>query len=460
MLVMGGGGEPTGANTIFDGSLKTISDRVKGSDWKYQMSFNGGHSGTEEILKSHFPAPESPPTKFTEDAFNNLIQNYKAKILMGQLKPGSQLMIIIDSHGAMKIKGEDTHKIALSGKSGTDDLLNLTGASLVSLDNLQSLAKLASESGVKLAVVDLSCHSGNTQALKAIAPNACIITSTSGQHFGYTGPQSFSENFLKGLKKGETLESIFLKARASSTTADYPMISTEENEKIMAQVYAGITPYLYYYKPKEDKLSDYIMSSSEDCITCTREQQFDKLISEISKLQANAVGRSGAYDGEKLKKLLAQYKSQQDALIIAIKNLKPNIPNKKEFFTTPVTYRGKKLDPIELEYSWQDIIKMNVDSAIDKFIIRAAKSTKPLDKAESLAIADTYKKIKIKKQEIINQYPALNTYNAEAEKVLKKVQNNRLVVESIAIEEKKFYDELYRHHQSLNTNEPCRRFVY
>ncbi len=54
LYILGGGGEPVGDETIFDSSLKDLSNFVKSSDWKTTISFNGGHSKTEKIIKNNF----------------------------------------------------------------------------------------------------------------------------------------------------------------------------------------------------------------------------------------------------------------------------------------------------------------------------------------------------------------------------------------------------------------------
>ena len=252
LLLIGGGGEPNTETTIFDSGLFNFGKNLKKSKWNYNVSFNGGHPITEKILKNQYSTRKSPVTDFTSDNYTKLLESYKNNILNGTIKSGDQLMIIIYTHGAKGSDGQLTHSIAATGSS-LADLNTLSGANLVSLDKLEEIVKLTNERGIYLGIADLTCHSGATLALKKNAPNTCIITSTSPDHLGYTGPDSFSDIFLKYLSRGQSLESIFLKARATSKDSSFPMISTDENNTIVSDIYKGISPYLFFNDFESDK---------------------------------------------------------------------------------------------------------------------------------------------------------------------------------------------------------------
>lgn len=468
MLILGGGGEPTGASTIFDSTMKILGTNLKSTNWKYQASFNGGHAETEQMLATSYAAPEAPTTNFTTDNYNKMIADYKAKILMGQIKPGDQLMIIMNTHGAAKSKNEKTHLVAASGGTGATDLNSLTGTKLVSMDALEELVKLSNERGINLGLVDLSCHSGNTQALKANAPNTCIITATGPKHYGFAGESAFSGTFMKNLKKGVTLEGAFLKARTESRDASFPMISTDENAQIVAEVYSSITPYLYFYEPEADKLTDYIIATSKDCINCKRDSQFAALISTIERLQQASTGTRNGFNGEELKKLLVEYKAQQDQMIRAQKALGIDVLSKKENFSASIAMsdivKGKKVNKVltfeRKNMSWNEIIDMDPDDTIRTFEGYRDRSKSATNKADNQVVIDGWKKIKAKKEEILSQYPKLKNLQIESKNIVKQIGANRDIAEKIAMQEKKLYDELYRQKQSLNTNDPCRKIVF
>lgn len=470
MLIMGGGGEPQGSKTIFDQSMGILGDKLKQSgNWKYEASFNGGHSETEAIMSSRFPAPQTPRTNFTSDSYKKMIEAYKARILLGEIREGDQLVIMVNTHGAENKPSEfglenkvKTHKIAVTGgnATGPTNLNNLAGSELVSMDDLEELVKLTNAKGIKLGLIDLSCHSGHTMALKKNAPNTCVITATGPNHFGFAGGNSFGDNFMKHFKKGSTLESAFLNARAASDDAGFPMISTDESEAIFAEVYASISPYLYYYRPNEDKLTDYLLQNSKDCITCVREQQFQSLIRKIEQLKALGQGQNRGFNADELKRLLVEYKRQQDAMIEASRKVGYHTAAKEETFSTPVIQDGKKIRDFNLVYKWSDLISnTDPDKTIEvvRKYLREAKT--PRDKAENQAALDTWIKIKARRDELVRQYPNLKEAEELSKQLIRNIQDNRQTAEKIALQERKFYDELYRQKQSLNVDDPCRKIV-
>lgn len=460
MIVLGGGGEPQGNTTIFDSTMKTLGKNLQSTDWKYQISFNGGHADTEQIMSSHYPNPVAPITNFTADKYAQMISEYKARILMGDIGPDDQIMIIMNSHGASKGRiNMKTHQVSATGGAARD-LNNLSGSKLVSMDDLEELVKLTNEKGIKLGIVDLSCHSGNTLALKKDAPNTCIITATGPNHYGYAGDVAFSGQFMKNLKKGTTLEMAFLNARAETRDASFPMISTDEGEAIAAEVYAKITPYLYYYDPKADKLTDYLLNNSSDCIVCTRDHQFQALFDQINKLQAASGGRRQGFNGEELKKLILDYKKEQDEILKAANALGYPMLNKTETFSAPVVVKGKTVRNWNLSFTWKELLNLEPDKTIAHITKSQALSKTAAEKAEDQAVLKAWNDVKKKQQEILVQYPDLKNAQEKAKKLVQQIGNNRSTAEKIALQEKKFYDELYRQKQSLNGNDPCRKIVF
>ena len=48
------------------------------------------------------------------------------------------------------------------------------------------------------------------------APNTCIVSASSPNHYGFVGPGAFISLFLRDLKPGLSLKDAFLKARRES----------------------------------------------------------------------------------------------------------------------------------------------------------------------------------------------------------------------------------------------------
>ena len=273
LVLIGGGGEPKGDKTVFDSDMKNFGKNMENLKWNKEILFNGGHKKTEEIIETFHSKDKSPAKNFTSENYKKMIENYKLKIQNNEIKSGDQLMIFNSSHGAARETGDLSHQIATSGGAYTN-LENLAGSTKVSLDDLQEIIQLTNKKGIQLGIVDLSCHSGTTLALKEKAPNTCIISATGPNHLAYGGGDSFADLFYKGLKPGLSLEEVFLKARLGTRDYSYPMISTNIDDNNFKKIYASITPYLYFSDSNSDKLIPYLISNSTDPLLCEREKNF------------------------------------------------------------------------------------------------------------------------------------------------------------------------------------------
>lgn len=457
MLVIGGGGEPAGSSTNFDRRIGQLGLNLQETKWNYEISFNGGHSTTEQILRTNYPSPAAPITDFTVEEYNRLLKDYKNKILSGKIKAGDQLMVLTSSHGSANTKGTLTHSIAAKGGPITD-YNSLKGSAIVNLDHLAEIVKLTNERGIKLAIVDLSCHSGNTQALKKNNPNACIITSTGPIHYGFSGQSAFTEKFIQNLKAGTNLEEAFLKGRIQSSDPAYPMISTEANDQIVQEVYESITPYLYYYNPKTDKMTDYIVETANSDLMCKRENDFKKLISQIEKLQSVFNSKSNSFNPNALKDLLVNYKQSQDQVLKASMAMGAENLSKKEVFTLPAN--RKPLTGFKLEYTWKELLELDVDKRIADYEKFKQFSSSPIAKADNQAAIDFLKTVNAKKQSIITQYPKLKNFKESVKSLVTGMNNTRKIADQVALQERQLYEELYRRKQNNSSNNPCRNFVF
>lgn len=497
MLLIGGGGEPKGESTIFDSGMKKLGTNLKSANWNYQVSFNGGHAATEEILANHFPKSSPTASAFTNTNYDKMIKDYIEKINNNEIKSGDQLMIIINTHGSSASEGQLTHKVAAAGApiQNADDL---SGGSLVSLDEMQKIVKLTEQKGIKLAIVDLSCHSGKTlelkKSLETDSPNTCIVTATGPDHYGNAGPQSFSENFMEELKTGENLEDVFLKARLRSPFAEYPMISTEENDKIVKDIYEGITPYLYYYYPKQDKLTPYIVNNANAGGICRREENFDSLISNIddmislleltNKLPAQKIqtkpkrnffgffsskketqqtneNKSLTYNyAEKLKKLLIEYKESQDKVIAASLAVDSKKLENIEEFTLPP--QDNTLINLKTTYTWKDLLSMNIDKDLQAYI-KWQKNEKN-DRRKQLIQdgIDFLRVVNQRKLQIVNANPLLSTFQKDTEARASNIKNSVKITLEISQQEKLLYNAIYQKHKTSDPTKenPCKNITF
>ena len=453
LLVMGGGGEEDKPSTIFDNTMTKLGDYVLKNKFDNKVvTFNGGHPVTEGILNQSFGGNTAP---FTEKSFNDSIQNYTEQILTGKIGSGSKLIVFIDSHGAIQIKDESTHHIAVSTSKITN-YDTLEGSDTVSLDKLKDLMTVAKNSGVKLAILDMSCHSGNT--LNLADGNSCIISATGPKHYSYGGGfGTFAYNFVSKMTAGKNLEEIFLSARKEVDDESFPMISTEESQTINRFEYKYITPYLYSFDKTNEKLSPYLIDVTNDQIACEREKDFSRLNKIIDKLsEVNAAISDVKL--QKIKELLSNYKSYQDKIIKNLKDLNAEDFNATERISSIPVSIGSTTTKIEDDVKRSELLITDYKKLIaDKQkIAQDHKDTSPSSNTNMLI--NYYQQCQARKESLLNSNP---NYQKIAEVIKNYDENNSKSVEfahQISIEEKKLYDAFYKGLPHPKNN-PCKDFV-
>lgn len=464
-VFMGGGGEPKGNKTMFDIQIPRLKKAVDSKTWKTQIAFNGGHKNTEAVIQKNFGA--APP--FTTEAFKRIIQDYKKKIEDGTIKPGDQLLLHVDTHGAENNSWnkEKSHSIATSG--GTiQDYNTGAGSTLVSMDELDGLIKLASDKGVKLALLDFSCHSGNSLALNQ--PNTCIISATGPNHYAYGGTGSvFSSQFVKNMKKGRSLEDVFLEARKNTRDKAFPMISSPVGLDLNEEIYKAITPYMYDYDPSFDKFSPYLLSEIEEGASCEAPEQLEsllKLIDEVKGLKnISKEATYGSKEAEKLKSALKEYYSLMDQLKKQYTAL--NVPQMKtkEKFCSPYTivYNNKYLkDRTEencVEYSLQEMLSSSFDWA-EKYYTEMSAKTDEYSKKYGQGQLENLKKVRARKEELLKQYPDMEKRKTFFQDQPKLESKTRSLAWKVSEAQQDFYNALYRQRAKEDTRpNPCKDFV-
>jgi hypothetical protein len=466
MAILGGGGEKAGPGTLFDELLTGYADKLsETSKWEYDVSFNGGHTNTEKIVKHKFDKAKSKST-FTKESYDKLIANYKAKIISGEIGPKDQLLIFINSHGAPNTGSELTHQI--TGANGPSSDPNVVNYTFINLDALNGLVKLANSKGITMGIIDFSCHSGNTLKLKT--PNTCIISATSPNHFSYQlrnsglfedtrnffqpSNRAFVDSFIANIKPGMSLEQIYLNARKNSSDMGYPMIGTEENEKIFQEIYSKLMPYMFYNDTHFFKLNNYLISNANEANSCKRDKQFEDLIKNIENLKKYTP--ESPYIDE-MKKELARYKKDQDEMIAQLKALGGDRLNTVESFSVPIA-KSKKV--ISNSLTWKKIIDEQPEKWIAQYSDLAKKVPDSSEKNENLALVEYYKKVKNKKEEILKKYPNLKNIEKASQDLVKKFSSHESNVEKIAVLERKLYNQMYEVYKNQNKNDPCRKITF
>lgn len=459
LYVLGGGGDPAGSETIFDGDLKNILKFAKGSSWKTSVSFDGGHSTTEKIIKDNSPAGANKGD-FVEQNFEKILAEIRNKLANGELKSGDQLMLLLDTHGAQNM-GEQSHKVALARNAATD-LNTLKGARSISLDTLKPIIDLAKEKGVKLAFVDQSCHSGNS--LNLANTDACIISGTGSNHFGYASvygflgfamPYTFSGKFNKLLAPGKNLEDIFLKARMNGDTPDFPMISTTEGKEIQAMLYDLITPYLFYNNKESSKLDDMYSARRIDEISCRSENSFNQLMETIANVEQMKNISLSKNSFVQLKTVLTAYRNYQVEYEKSYKDLKYVSDKIKNIIAKDYPKESGLFADVDLS----SIINANYDPSIEAY-------QNLYDEIKNDSVKKMWKKeledLKNKKRitlEVMGRLSADDIWKlGKQKKMLEKSADTYRYAKNVGVSLKKLYNELYSANKKAESN-PCRDFV-
>lgn len=458
MMVLGGSGEPAGKQTHFDDSLSQIgnyyqSKLKKGEMGQASISFDGGHSDTDAIRSSQFPNA-GKKQDFTNENLKQEISRFKKMLSEGrEIKKGDQLLIYINSHGAAK-GNEKTHSIAIGSKS-VKNLDTLDGAETTNLDQLEELKKIAKEKGVKLGIVDLSCHAGNTQNLAD--DNTCVVSGTGRNHYSYT--TGFSGNFSKNIQPGENLESAFLKTRKAGFDADFPVISTREGQLIENQIYDLLSPYLNYrLDASADKLTAELLKAAGDSQNlCEKNRDFkelDKFLSDVDKITSVTTkkyllsSKESIINFEDLKKTLRDYKKVQDKLTLQLKAMNAGRLSTKVQINESNSYTWAEL----LSADWNKWVKMTEQQLASKSL--SANDRKMYER--NLAV---YKKSQEEKTKIQRDNPGLADYKDIVKNYDEGRNLSRRWAEKIAEHEKKLFDGLYREYARQTTkSNVCREF--
>ncbi len=470
LYIMGGGGEPQGSSTIFDSNLSLISHFVEKADWETTVSFNGGHSDTENIIKQKLKNARNVGS-FNEENYNLLVKDMIDKIKNGQLKNGDQLMVTINSHGAKKLIDEKTHRISLAS-SEAKNLQTLEGSSTVSLDSLEELANLASKNGVKLAIIDSSCFSGNLLNIKN--NDVCLISAAGRDQYGYAGnyvpfllgnyTNSFTSELFNSLKKGRNLEEIFLKARKVGPDPDFPMISTPEGKALNELLYRLIAPYLNFTDNKVDDFGAFYSKSNQDLTNsiCSAKNNFDQLeifLTQLSKIKsaADESTLSTRSDFLKLKDALVKYRNLQLEYEQSLKNL---FEAKKEIQAILSRDYPKDTDFIK-EINPIDLLTIDFSDQIN-YWTGVYDDSRKKNSEEVLfltGVIDTLKKRnKMSFHVKIFLSEQARKHIEDHVSFLKRSNNTFALARDVAYEAKRVYDQLYDEIKDKKSN-PCRDFV-
>jgi len=457
IVYLGAGGEPAGDETIFDNGAKLFVNFYQRNKENYKaiVAFNGEHEKTDSIIRKGFKNAEIKD-KFSKENYQAIITNLINKLNANppQIKPGEKIMVMIDTHGSEKSEGMDTHNISLTGNpilnynEGSDD------ASSISMDSLKELAKLAEEKGVNLAIIDGSCHSGNSLALAN--SKTCVISGSAPNQYA----TNFTELMASKMSKGKTLEQAYLDARLAADPTPFPMISSPIGNLVQKDLEAAI-PFLFYHEEGEstlDKIDNYMMSLSQVEPYCKRENDFlglkqfltyMKSVLKTNQAKNNKLNLAGL---KRLETNIEKYKKVQDEYVKAFYKFGIN----QEELDTEVEVSVEKYS---VSYPLKDLLTADFDRILKNTVFDLNKATKPEDKARLTAHMELYQKLKGEQQKRL-QEPRHSSYIAIQNKLKRDARLQEKTVAGISKDLMGLYHEYYSalRKEFAKSPNPCAEF--
>lgn len=195
----GGSGEKLKPN-FFVEDLRDLDGRLRARGWRVTLV---------------------TPPQSTSEAFLRGVRETLASV-----RPGGQALIVIHTHGREReiAWGQRSHSVS------SEDVDSAGGEVGFDLDTIEPLLVEAKARGVRVALVDLSCYSGATQALKGAS---CTVTLAASRYVslcsGREEERLFNSRFLKLPEAGvaRSLETQFREARKLDVDSiNLPQISS------------------------------------------------------------------------------------------------------------------------------------------------------------------------------------------------------------------------------------------
>jgi hypothetical protein len=471
LMVIGAGGESPKVDTIFDSSIGNIGDYAKRTqgikiDVALDGGDNGAHTKTQAIINDSFPMAATK-SEFHSADYRRLIESYKYKLQHDEMVAGDQLMVYINSHGAENLDPNKSHQIATTGASTGDvpavNLTTLAGIELVDLDDLKEIQKLAKEKHVKMAIVDMSCHSG--KSLTLADDNTCVISSTGPKHYGYVASGTFAGDLPNYFIKGNNLEDIFLEARSKDQTSGVPMISTHAGVAVNDIIYEKITPFLYNFSGASNKLTPFLEENNNVFSQCVFDNNYASLIATINTVEKLAISsttaawwqfKSNTVDFSNFKILLEKYKVSLDLVRGKIREMGLERLKTEEIFNMSNSYQDYDSNWSKT-YTWKELLTFDFERLIEDQQSRLTRTVDPATTVTIQSMISLYTQSKVKKEEILRLHPELGTIHQREMEIQEMIESNNQTTSAIGTEERRLYSELYKSKKSAEPN-PCKDF--
>jgi len=260
----GGAGDAPLEENIFADEFIGLNQFAKKNQWQTTTLFDGDQPDAQLKVSK---AIQDPNLKsFTGGAFQIQLENIATK----KFNPGDKVLLIIDTHGA-QISSENGHYIACQGNGICD-----TGDLKAIIDRLQT-------QGVQVALMDFSCYSG--QSLKMANNKTCVISTASNDDVGSIDT---TDNFIKNMKSGKSLEEVYLEMRKNKNNWSLPRISSPagfQAEKIIR----SLAPESQLELSVDE--NDNMLRKDVGC-NCSPDDQLKKSLSQSEEILINSIKTS------------------------------------------------------------------------------------------------------------------------------------------------------------------------
>lgn len=444
-ILLGAGGErdSSKSSTLFDQNLIELKPSLENSNWESSVAFNGGHSDTTKILDGISGLRNKDVFSLT--TYKDYLNKIKEEILSGKIKESEQLLIYIDSHGAIRNKGANQISHSISTTDNTQ----------ANLDDLQEIINLAEQKNIHLAITDMSCHSGSLLNLKFNNQKTCLISATGEKNFGYS---AFAENFSREIANGQNFEEAFMNARMKELGRAYPMINSGEGLEV--QSVSKIIGYSFFANGTDptnsssDKLNIFIEQYIRTYPNCdfSIPPSFSENIERMIKLASDS--------GDVLKKtydsllkfkydLNYQFKKINEALKIANQLKKYNIANK-----------CFKVGSNDFCLDYNTLAKTPYETWLFKSRSKLAASVKEDERKTYQDEIDYYSKAIEVRNGLNNDNEFIKCKNLNTQLTMKKIDIEN-IGQMLVSEERQFYNFLYGDYRITalkDQNNACRQF--
>lgn len=456
IVYLGAGGEDANKeDTIFDDGAVLFGkfySKVK-TNYDTIVAFNGGHKKTEAIIKKGFNGAKIEKS-FDKKTYDKIIADLKNKLSKDppDIKPGEKIMLFIDTHGSAKNDNQLAHNVSLAGGAIEDYNAGSSPEDSLDLSSLKELTELAEKKNVNMAIIDGSCHSGNTLALAN--SKTCVISGSLPNQYA-----TDLTNFLaQKMRSGISIEEAFIQARAEADGTPFPMISSPAGMKVQNDL-KGIIPFLFYHEKIDDnfaldKIDNYFIAeanSNNDCKRNTETDELFRMLDFIKELNKKLKGKS-QINFQALKTKVKNYKEIHDSYISKIRATKITTSFLNE--SIEVNTEGLKQRVTRKDILATDYPGMIADKKAD-----IAKMSDPKEMAHHTRYLKFYEKLNEEKTKLI-----ANSKVTEYQQLIESIKKDeRLFPDSFAKigeEMRKVYTNYYRQtaKEMSEVSNPCTDF--